>query len=197
MSRRHSGAVSTAGCVNVRLPTVQSALSWLSWSKTSWELLSGFLSFARFPLSTLNATSVPAHCCCHICFSRLWLKVYLKQEVNVAQFTPTHSPLQDKQTKRLMISAPMLLPPPEHDAPKVPPGKTCFCVSQCNSPCSPSHWWLSACKVKMELFTGTCLLLPQLIFWVHVFESGSAHHPPPTPLCPALEGLLHKWSRLI
>lgn len=79
----------------------------------------------RIPqLSALPSPNTKCNFCfsrrrCHICFCRVWLKVYLKKEVNIALLTRQRAPLvQDKQTKRLMISGPILLPRPERNTPR-------------------------------------------------------------------------------
>lgn len=117
---------------------------------------------SALPSPNTKCNFCSSHHCCHIGFCcRVWLQVYLKKEVNIALLARQRPPLmQDKQTKRLMISGPIVLPQPEYNTSRSRLAKH---ASVLHSPCSSSHGYLSVCKVKMELFTGTLLLLPHLI----------------------------------
>lgn len=168
---------SGAGCVNVPLPTARSALLWLSCSKPAESRCQDLSAFcARLP-PTLNAASVPATAAVISASAGSGSKFSSNGRWTLPR-KPDSGPTGAGQTNQKVNdqrSNTAAAARTRHSG--VPPGTTCLRVARCTPPAARVTGDFQYAKWKWSFFTGTLLLLPQLIIWVHVFEGVSAHHP--------------------
>lgn len=166
MIGRHSGAVRSAGCVNVPLPTVHAALLWLSCSKPAESCCQDLSAFCTPLLPTLTASCVAAATAAVISASAgFGSKFPLKPERWTLPCTPDSGPTGAGQTNPKVNdqrSSTAAAARTRHS--EVPPGTTCLCVAH---PPTPQQL-KSRVTFSMQSENGA--------FYWHPSVTAAAHH---------------------